>query len=109
MIIKWINNYADTLEEAGFGPAGHYIQNVQNFWGGIIEQNSGQHAVSRPTTRQPAKTETTRRAATSRTPKPPVAGCGRRLNIKEAYITSGFDTRPGDWPWHAALYHVSQK
>lgn len=33
--------------------------------------------------------------------------CGRREIHYEALITNGLQSRKGEWPWHAAIYHVS--
>lgn len=33
--------------------------------------------------------------------------CGKRFVHHNALITNGFLSNEGDWPWHAALYHVS--
>jgi len=42
------------------------------------------------------------------TPKPkPQSSCGVRQISKQAYVTNGYASVPGDWPWHAALYHKS--
>ncbi|XP_052872897.1 polyserase-2-like [Anopheles cruzii] len=30
--------------------------------------------------------------------------CGQRLAAKEGLVKGGYPTRPGDWPWHVALY-----
>lgn len=47
---------------------------------------------------------------TTTTSKPkPQSTCGVRQIEKQAYVTSGYASVPGDWPWHAALYHKSQR
>lgn len=51
---------------------------------------------------QPVVTTTTRK------PKPQSA-CGVRQIEKQAYVTNGYASTPGDWPWHAALYHKSKR
>lgn len=33
--------------------------------------------------------------------------CGKRYVHHNALITNGFESNDGDWPWHAALYHIS--
>ena len=30
--------------------------------------------------------------------------CGKRLAQREGLVKGGYSTRPGDWPWHVALY-----
>ncbi|XP_053675191.1 polyserase-2-like [Anopheles nili] len=30
--------------------------------------------------------------------------CGKRLTQREGLVKAGYATRPGDWPWHVALY-----
>ncbi|XP_058129573.1 polyserase-2-like [Anopheles ziemanni] len=30
--------------------------------------------------------------------------CGKRLAQREGLVKGGYPTRPGDWPWHVALY-----
>lgn len=51
---------------------------------------------------QPEVTTTTRK------PKPQ-SSCGVRQIEKQAYVTSGYASTPGDWPWHAALYHKDRR
>lgn len=36
----------------------------------------------------------------------PIPTCGKRLVQHEGLITNGYPSKEGDWPWHAALYHV---
>lgn len=43
------------------------------------------------------------------TKKPTVGNCGRRQVTQSAYITMGWEVRPGDYPWHVALYHKSSR
>ncbi|EAA03610.4 AGAP010635-PA [Anopheles gambiae str. PEST] len=31
--------------------------------------------------------------------------CGERLVKRQELVKGGYSTHPGDWPWHAALYH----
>lgn len=38
--------------------------------------------------------------------KPETPKCGKRLVQHEALITNGLPTKEGDWPWHAALFHL---
>lgn len=33
--------------------------------------------------------------------------CGRRKVHHEALITKGIESKEGEWPWHAAIYHIS--
>lgn len=33
-------------------------------------------------------------------------GCGRRLVNRKALIKNGYPSNEGDWPWHAAIYHI---
>lgn len=33
--------------------------------------------------------------------------CGKRFFHQNALITNGILSNEGDWPWHAALYHIS--
>lgn len=36
--------------------------------------------------------------------------CGRRLiEHSDGLILNGFTTHPGDWPWHAAIYTLSNQ
>lgn len=37
-----------------------------------------------------------------------VAKCGKRLVNHEALITNGYPSKEGDWPWHAAVFHLQQ-
>uniref|UniRef100_A0A336LU43 CSON004787 protein n=1 Tax=Culicoides sonorensis TaxID=179676 RepID=A0A336LU43_CULSO len=53
----------------------------------------------RPTQTTTIRTTTTKRANII------TASCGRRQITQSAYITNGWEVRPGDYPWHAALYH----
>lgn len=32
--------------------------------------------------------------------------CGKRLLSHNALITRGHETNEGDWPWHAAIFHL---
>lgn len=34
-----------------------------------------------------------------------VPKCGKRIVEHQELITSGFPSKEGDWPWHAAIYH----
>ncbi|XP_049881046.1 chymotrypsin-C-like [Pectinophora gossypiella] len=36
----------------------------------------------------------------------PDASCGRRKIQYTELITNGLETKPGDWPWHVALYRL---
>lgn len=36
--------------------------------------------------------------------KPSHPSCGRRQIQHTELITNGLSTKPGDWPWHAAVY-----
>ncbi|EAA45022.4 AGAP010662-PA, partial [Anopheles gambiae str. PEST] len=31
--------------------------------------------------------------------------CGERMVKRKGLVKGGYSTQPGDWPWHAALYH----
>lgn len=33
--------------------------------------------------------------------------CGKRLVHHNALVVNGFSTKEGDWPWHAAIFHLS--
>ncbi|GBP39386.1 Serine protease gd [Eumeta japonica] len=41
-------------------------------------------------------------------PKPNAPTCGRRIIKHTELITSGSPTKPGDWPWHAAIYRYER-
>lgn len=32
--------------------------------------------------------------------------CGRRLVNHEALIVNGYESKEGDWPWHASILHI---
>lgn len=32
--------------------------------------------------------------------------CGRRLVDHEALIVNGYESKEGDWPWHASILHI---
>lgn len=34
--------------------------------------------------------------------------CGRQLVQLEGLIKGGFTTRPGEWPWHVAIFHRTE-
>lgn len=51
---------------------------------------------------QPDITTTTQRPV-------PQSHCGIRQIKKQAYVTNGYASTPGDWPWHAALYHKDRR
>ncbi|CAG9831457.1 unnamed protein product [Diabrotica balteata] len=38
--------------------------------------------------------------------KQPTVGCGTVALKPKAFIAYGQDTTPGEWPWHAAVYHT---
>lgn len=38
-----------------------------------------------------------------------VTPCGERLLNHEALITNGLLSNEGDWPWHAAIYFISNR
>ncbi|KPJ03929.1 Chymotrypsin-like elastase family member 2A [Papilio xuthus] len=40
--------------------------------------------------------------------KVPDGSCGRRKVEHTELIVNGADTKPGDWPWHTALYRVKR-
>lgn len=33
--------------------------------------------------------------------------CGKRYVEHEDFITNGFPTKEGDWPWHSAIFHIT--
>lgn len=37
------------------------------------------------------------------------SACGKRLVTHEALITNAFESKEGDWPWHAAIYHLTNQ
>ncbi|XP_058838442.1 venom protease-like [Topomyia yanbarensis] len=43
-----------------------------------------------------------------RTRKPPASWCGVRKITSRGLIVGGSETIPGEWPWHAAVYHVTE-
>lgn len=38
-----------------------------------------------------------------------ISNCGRRLVNHKLLITNGFPSKEGDWPWHAAIFHIGSK
>ncbi|XP_037913354.1 serine protease SSP1-like isoform X2 [Hermetia illucens] len=38
--------------------------------------------------------------------RPTTLSCGKRIILGNALITNGSPSKRGDWPWHAAIYHV---
>lgn len=39
----------------------------------------------------------------------PLFPCGKRKIEHEGLITNGFDTKPGDFPWHVAVFHRAKR
>lgn len=44
----------------------------------------------------------------SRTVEKNEMSCGRRVVDQTPLIVGGEDTKPGDWPWHAAIYQLDR-
>lgn len=58
--------------------------------------------------KKPAESTTTSSSVTSRFQQKPPSGpsCGRRKIFHTGLITGGQPTKPGDFPWHVALYKM---
>lgn len=58
--------------------------------------------------KKPVESTTSASVVTNRfQPKPPSGpSCGRRKIHHTGLITGGQPTKPGDWPWHVAIYRM---
>lgn len=82
------------------------VDPLLNLWG----RNNRQDVTSTPGPTTSEVPSTTSRKPTSKgvryTYTPTVAKCGQRVVQHTELITNGLSTKPGDWPWHVALYRL---
>lgn len=76
----------------------------------LLGQNNNRPAVVTSTSTTTEVPSTTSRKPTSISSRytftPAVAKCGQKVVQHTELITNGLSTKPGDWPWHAALYRL---